>query len=227
MNTVYACLASLPLFSEISPEEIGRIAEGTLEIRVSRGGMVFRQGDPARGIHIVVTGQVKLALPLPEGGEKVVQIVGPRCSFGEALMFMEKPYIVSAQALKDSLLLHVCKETLFEEIERDPKFARKMLTGLSRRLHLLINDVESYSRRSAAQRLIGYLLGLEEETAPDSAAPPRVILPASKGIIASRLNLSQEHFSRTLRDLVEQGLIAVSGRMITLLDVEKLRGYRP
>lgn len=135
-------------------------------------------------------------------------------------MFMEKPYIVSAQALADSLLVHVSKLAVFEELERDPKFARKMLAGLSRRLHGLIADVEAYSLRSGTQRVIGYLL--KEDAHGDG---DQIALQTSKAIIASRLNLSPEHFSRVLHDLIDNHMISMSGRIITILDVEKLRHY--
>jgi CRP-like cAMP-binding protein len=174
----------------------------------------------------VIYGQVKLSFVTPQGSEKVVEIVGPGFSFGEALMFMEKPYIVMAQALADSLLLHVSKEAVFDEFERDPKFARKMLAGLSRRLHGLISDVESYSLQSGTQRVIGYLLRQDETQAAASAAYA-VTLPTSKAIVASRLNLTPEHFSRILRDLAEGGLISVEGRDVKILDVEKLRTHSP
>ena len=58
-----------------------------------------------------------------------------------------------AQTLSDSLLLHVSKHAVFDEIERDAAFARKMLAGLSRRLHSLISDVESYSMQSGTERV--------------------------------------------------------------------------
>jgi CRP-like cAMP-binding protein len=137
---------------------------------------------------------------------------------------LEKPYIVSAQALADSLLLHVSKQAVFDELERDPKFARKMLAGLSRRLHGLISDLEAYSLRSGTQRVIGYLLR-EEASEEGCAAPRPVTLPASKAIIASRLNLTPEHFSRILHELAEEGLIEVSGREIRMRDIDKLRAY--
>jgi CRP/FNR family transcriptional regulator, dissimilatory nitrate respiration regulator len=223
--TIRDYLASLPLFSEIALDEMDRIAAHTTEMQVLSGDMVFRQGDPSTGIHLLVSGQVKLSLLSPSGNEKVVQLVDPGHSFGEALMFLEKPYIVSAQALNNSLLLHVAKEAVFEQIERNPRFARTMLAGLSRRLHLLMKDVESYSQRSATQRLIGYLLRDDDDAAPSASVPRSITLPTYKGIIASRLNLSQEHFSRTLRELTEKGLIQVSGRVITVLDIEKLRAY--
>lgn len=105
-------LASLPLFKELSPAELAPIAAGTTELHVLRGETVFSRGDPCEGFHLVVYGQVKLAFISPQGGEKVLEIVGPGYSFGEALMFMEKPYVLMAQALADTMLLHVAKQVV-------------------------------------------------------------------------------------------------------------------
>src|SRR4029079_14795997 len=84
--TTQAFLARLPLFAELAPEELDRIAAGTTEMHVSRGEIVVNRGDPCVGFHLVVYGQVKLAFLSPQGGEKVVEIVAPGYSFGEALM---------------------------------------------------------------------------------------------------------------------------------------------
>ena len=153
----------------------------------------------------MIYGQVKLSFVTPQGSEKVVEIIGPGYSFGEALMFMDRPYILMAQALADSLLLHVAKQAVFEGLERDPGFAKRMLAGLSRRLHGLISDVESYSLLSGTQRVIGSLLRQDVDQAT-AAAPYSVTLPTSKAIVASRLNLTPEHFSRILHELAEAGL---------------------
>jgi CRP-like cAMP-binding protein len=221
---IQSFLANLPLFRELSPQELDRIAVGTREIQAPRGAILFHKGDPCNGFHAVVYGQVKLAFTSPQGAEKVVDIVGQGHTFGEALMFMEKPYIVYAQALADSMLLHVAKETVFAEIERDPKFARKMIAGLSCRLHDLVRDVEGYCLASGAQRVIGYLL--RDEGDLGSNAPTMTVnLPVSKGILASRLNLTPEHFSRILHDLVNAGLISVEGRQVHIPDIEKLRAF--
>ncbi len=219
-----AFLASLPLFKELAPAEIDRIATGTTELHVPRGEILFNKGDPCTGFHLVIYGQVKLSFVTPQGSEKVVEIVGPGFSFGEALMFMEKPYVVMAQALADSLVLHVAKQAVFEGLEHDPGFAKRMLAGLSRRLHGLISDVESYSLQSGTQRVIGYLLRQDKEQASASAAYS-VTLPTSKAIVASRLNLTPEHFSRILHELAEAGLIVVEGRDVVIKDVAKLRNH--
>lgn len=214
-------LSKLPLFNEVAPQELDNIAQATSEMHVARGETIFHRGDPCIGFHCVVYGQVKLAFVSPQGGEKVVEIIGPGFSFGEALMFMEKPYVVTAQALADSLLLHVAKSAVFHELEHDPKFARKMLAGLSRRLHGLISDVEAYSLSSGTQRVIGYLL--KDESYQNGH---QFRLDVSKTVLASRLNLTPEHFSRILHDLGAHGLIEVSGREVKILDIEKLRLYQ-
>jgi CRP/FNR family transcriptional regulator, dissimilatory nitrate respiration regulator len=217
-----AFLASLPLFKELAADEIDRLAAGTVELHVPRGEILFNKGDPCVGIHVVLYGQVKLAFVTSAGGEKVVEIIGPGSSFGEALMFMEKPYIVMAQTLADSLLLHVSKSAVFDGIARDPGFAQRMLAGLSRRLHSLVSDVESYSLQSGTQRVIGYLL---REDTGDDTGPSKVMLPTAKAVVASRLNLTPEHFSRILHDLTEAKLIEVVGREVRITDIAKLRAH--
>jgi CRP-like cAMP-binding protein len=217
-----AFLRNLPLFRELADDEIDRIAAATTDLHVPRGEILFNRGDPCLGLHVVIYGQVKLAFVTPSGGEKVIEIIGPGQSFGEALMFMDKPYIVMAQTLADSLLLHVAKSAVFDEIERDPGFSRRMLAGLSRRLHSLVSDVESYSLQSAKQRVIGYLL---RDDAAAEAETTTVMLPTSKAIVASRLNVTPEHFSRILHELTDAGLIEVRGREVRIVDVAKLRDY--
>ncbi len=213
-------LSRLPLFSDVSPDELEQIAAATVESHVPRGAIVFQRGDPCVGFHTVIFGQIKLSFTSAQGGEKVVEIIGPGHTFGEALMFMDKPYIVTAQALADSMLLHVSKAAIFDALEHNPSFARKMLAGLSRRIHALVCDVEAYSLSSGSQRVIGYLLKGESHEDGDE-----VTLQVSKTVIASRLNLTPEHFSRILHDLSQRQLIQVSGRHITILDIEKLRSY--
>ena len=207
----------------MSPAEIERIAQGTRELHLSRGDVLFQRGDPSTGFYVVIYGQVKLALSSPQGVEKVVELFGAGQTFGEAVMFMGKPYPVYAQALADSLLLHISKQVVFEGIEHDPAFCRKMLAGLSIRLHRLIHYVESFSLRSSAQRVIGYLLqDLEEVSAGQDV---RISLPANKNVIASNLNITPETFSRILHNLGNAGLIEVKGKDVCIKDIAKLRAY--
>lgn len=217
-------LARMPLFNELSADELDRIAQGTTQQPVGRKETVFHCGDACTGLHAVVYGQIKLSVISPLGEEKVVRLIGPGDSFGEALMFLGKPYFVTAQALADSLLLHVTRAAITNEVRADPDFACKMLAGMSARLHALMRDVEAYSLRSGTHRVISYLLS--QPCAPETDCEPaalRVQLEAGKKMVASRLNLTPEHFSRILHELGTRGLVAINGREILIPDPSKLR----
>lgn len=221
---ISAFLANVPLFKDAAADEIERIARSTKVVHAQRDLTLFHKGDACHGFHIVVYGQVKLGFTSSTGADKVVEIIGPGMSFGEAVMFLGKPHIVYAQTIADSMLLFVAKQAVLDELHRDPDFALKMLGGLSRRLHSLVSDVEAYSLCSGAQRVIGYLL---RDDAPDADHGPsfEVRLPTNKNIIASRLNLTPQHFSRILHELTEAALIHVEGRTIRILDVVRLRAF--
>ena len=217
-------LANIPLFRELPPADLERIAAHTRQVRALRGQILFHRGEQADGFYVVVYGQVKLSFVSARGNEKVVDVRGPGQSFGEAVMFMEHPAVVTAHVLNDSLLLHIPRATVFEELERDPRFARRMLAGLSRRLHYLMGELESASMQFGSQRLVTYLLN-DCRSALGNDNVLEVTLPTSKGEVASRLNLTRQHFSRLLRELSAEGLIEVRGRSIRIRDLDRLRGW--
>jgi CRP-like cAMP-binding protein len=212
-------LKRLPLFADLSPEQLDTVAAATTELHVPRGQVIFKRGDPCNGFHTVIYGNVKLCFISAQGDEKVIELIGAGQSFGEALMFMDRPYIVQAETVADCMLLHIGKGAIDAEIERNPSFSRRMLAGMSRRLHGLISDVEALSLRSGSQRIVGYLLKDEPEQGGE------ITLAVSKKMIASRLNLTPEYFSRVLHDMADRGLVNVAGRTIRILDIERLRAY--
>lgn len=220
-------LSVLPLFSDMQPAELARLAQGCQLRRLARGDMVFHVGQPCEEFHVTVMGQVKLFALSPAGQEKVIELIGPGASFAEALMFTGKPYIINAQALTDSLLLSVGKPAVLAEIAQDPKFALRMLAGISRRLHGLVHDVQAYALHSGMQRVIGYLL--RDQVVEDCATGEviTVSLPVSKATIASRLSLTPEYFSRVLHELEAAGLIRIDKRDIQILDARRLASFQP
>jgi CRP-like cAMP-binding protein len=215
-------LAHLPLFGGLGPEELARISRGTRQIQAGKDTLLFSKGERCEGFHLIVVGRVKLVFTTADGVEQVVEILGQGQTFGETLMLTDQPYDVSARALSDCLLLHISKATIFEEFDKDPGLRLKMVAGMSRRLRELMDDVESFSLHSGKQRVVNYFLHLLPEYL--SAQETVLTLPTSKANIASRLNLTQEHFSRILRDLSTRGVIAVQGGQIVIRDVQRLRG---
>jgi CRP-like cAMP-binding protein len=218
-------LARLALFSQLDPEHLDVVHAGTRQRRLARGEVLFHAGEPCTAFFCVVSGQVKLTLSAPDGGEKVLEIISAGETFGEAVMFAGRPYPVSATALLGTVLLTIPATVVLDLVADDPIFARRMLAGMSVRLHTMINDVEAISLRTGTHRVVGLLLGLAGDPSADGPAGPYPVLPpvtvtltAGKAVLASRLNLTPETFSRSLRELTAAGLITVRGRQIVLLD---------
>jgi CRP-like cAMP-binding protein len=215
-------LSRMPLFSALSPEDLAHMAAATRERRLQKGDRLFQRGDQPKGFFLVVWGQVKLAFTSAQGNEKVVEILGPLQSFGEAVMFLDQPYPVLGEALADTLVLHIGAAAVFGQTEQDPRFARKLLAGMSIRLHSMVRDVESYALRSSTQRVIGYLLQLAESVPCVPQGEQAVELPTSKQVIASRLSLTPETLSRIFHELSDAGLISVQGKHIIIHDAARL-----
>jgi CRP/FNR family transcriptional regulator, dissimilatory nitrate respiration regulator len=218
---VQAFLAHLPSFEGLRAAELARLAAGTTRRRLRAGEVLFRQGEPSTGLYAVVHGRVVLTARSARGHERVTEIIEAGRSFGEAIMFLEKPYIVGAKALSDCLVLHVSRETVFAELERNPGFARRLIASLSAKLHATVRELELYALGSAGQRFAAWLL----RAVPAAEGAAAVTLPAAKRAVAARLNLSAEHLSRILHHLSDAGLVKVQGRKLEIPDLARLRDW--
>lgn len=211
-------LARLPLFKDLDGAALARLASESVRHRLERGDVLFRKGEPARGIYVVVYGDIKLVSTTPVRGRRLTGTVGPGQSFGEPVMFLERPTLVEAQAASDALVLLVPKASVFAELDRNPKFARQMIAGLSRRVEALVRELDRQAIGNGTARLAAYLL-----RRADGQPSLSCTLPAGKAEVATQLNLSPEHFSRILHELAGAGLLQIQGRRIVVPNTHRLQ----
>lgn len=214
-------LSEFYMFSELQPTQIGQLVAGTRLLGIPRGTTLFNRGDRAHGFYLLLEGQVKLGVISPQGDEKVIGLIQPGQSFGEAVLFLERSFPIYAQATLDSKVLLITREAIFDILDNDVTVVRRMLAGISARNRQLVNDIESISLQNSTQRLIGYLL----QISTDSPNPARVQLPANKLTIASMLNITPETLSRVMLRLNSAGLIEVNGKEIVITNVVGLRNF--
>lgn len=222
-DSIREVLARLPLFCELSSNEVAMLLPGVREYRVRANEMLFNKGDHLDGIYVVVTGQVKLSLPTPQGTEKVIGTMNAGTTFAEAVIFLDIPCPVSAQAMQDGVLLVAHKDVLLAVLDHDPRFARKMLASLSMKLHQLMADMETCTLMGSVQRVVCYL---SNQTPEEGLLEYEVKLDTSKQMLASILSLAPETFSRALHHLVTAGLIEVQGRTIRVKDALRLKQFQ-
>jgi CRP-like cAMP-binding protein len=210
-------LARLPLFEGVSRQHFAEVVRQARSLHYARGQTVARRGEMVPGLFAVAYGMVKLTLHGATGAEKVLRLVGPAQTFGEIALFRREPLPLEAVAVVDTGLVMVPAATLLRLIETDAHFARSLVASLCQRLHAMVSDFEATTLHGATGRLAAYL-----ESLADSPGPTSVTLPAAKKLIAARLGMTKETFSRALRQLGRDGLLRVAGRRIELLDRAQL-----
>jgi CRP-like cAMP-binding protein len=205
------------LFSRLDERQFTRVARTAVRVELDEGELLFSQGEPATRFYVVVSGQIKLSRVSPSGGEKIIEIIHAGHSFAEALMFLDRPaYPVGATALQPSILISVDSSNYAAVLRESPDTCFLIMGDMSQRLRGLVQEIDDLTLQSAGARVAGYLLHHAGGNGAD------LVLDAPKQVLAARLSITPETFSRVLRRLSNRGVIAVERDLVHIRDRAKL-----
>lgn len=212
-----AILGEIPFFRDLDRRSLQELALATRVLSFEKGTDLFTEGEPCRGMFLVLSGQVKIFRSALSGREQILAIETPGAVVAELPLIDGEPYPASCSALADSKLLLVPRDAFEELLSRKPQLALGVMRLLGGRLRQLVRLVEDLSLLEVPQRLARYLLELSERRGTTFR------LDLSNQEIAARLGTVREIVSRNLHRLRNEGAIAIEGREITILDEEALR----
>ena len=218
-------IASAPMFDGLDRAHAEFLAAQSRPIVLPAGQVLFRRGTPSTGFYMVRDGRMQLSVSNSEGVVKVLEIISPGGAFGHAVMFLREPYPVDATALVDTHLVFVPAAAVDRILDGDPAMARLMLASMARRLQSKVQDIAMLSLQSATQRIIAYVLGAIRDDTRQGGPSTTVELPALKQVLASRLGMTPETFSRAIRALSAEGLLTMDGSVVQIPDVAALDAY--
>lgn len=146
------------LFAEMDPEHLTRLVNDVSEINLNSGDTLFRHGEPVERFFWVKSGLIKLFRLSPEGDEKIIELIRPGETFAEAIMFMGQRgrYPVNAAAIAESQLLGFSQKTFLGLLSASPEACFGLLSSMSRRLHMLVNQIDSLTLQNATYRLVSF-----------------------------------------------------------------------
>jgi len=212
------------LFSSLSQDEFQALFKSARLLSVAKGDNIFHQGDQANNFFFLSTGRIKLFRTLPDGNEKVIELISEERSFAEALMFMEQgKYPVSACCIESSELIVFSSSDYLRLLDLNPRLSRSLLSEFCIRLHRRLDHIELLSLKNSTHRVARYLLSL---CVPHPQEQPSFELPIAKRLIAEFLAIQPETLSRIIANLKEQGLIEMDGKMVTVLDRQGLEALQ-
>ena len=185
-----------------------------------KGQVIFMQGDMARHVYVVARGGIRLYRMTGDGREATVNVFHrPQC-FGEAAIFLEQAFPVTAQAIETTDLIKVDAVKIVNRIKTDPAVALGLLASMSIHLKTLIEEITLLRTQSTAKRLASLLLSSTGETEGQAEFE----LPHNKTVLAKRLDVAPEVLSRTLASLRERGVV-ISRRQVKIDNIGRLRNF--
>lgn len=211
---------STPLFGAMPMDVTVSLVGSSGPRRYDKGALLFQQGDPASAFFVVLDGWVKIARITPDGSEAVVGVFRRGETFAEAAMFLGGRYPANAEVVAPSRLLKIDGEVLRRKIRDNPNLALCMLASASHHLKFLVDQIEQIKLLSAPQRIADFLV----EQCRTRQGPCVVELPYEKALIASRLGMKPESFSRAIGKLRSLG-VTVDHEFVTIADVAMLLSF--
>jgi len=212
-----AILAGVLDFAGLDEPALNALAQVAIRRAYGEGQMVFLEGDPGVGLHIVEEGWLKVVKMSPDGREQVIHFLGPGETFNAMSVFTEMSNQATVVAMEPSVTWLIRREEMLHLLDTHPSLARAMIQNLAKRVQHLVMLVEDLSLRTVEARLARMLIS----SGGDGAVPRRRW--ATQSEMAARLGTVPDVISRSLRKLAAEGLIQVSRHQIQILDVKGLK----
>ncbi len=215
-------LQKTALLSGLSPTELQLLAARTVRKLFSSGELLFSEGEPCSGLHIIASGRVRIFKTSMSGREQVLAINGPGESVAELPVFDGGPYPASALAVEDAEIAFISRHDFNSFCLDHPEVALKVLSVVGARLRQLVNIIEELSFTTVRQRLIAVLVKLAQTQGRKTARGTEFLLPGTHQELANQLGTVRELISRNLMRLQAEGLIEVEARQIVARDMKGL-----
>jgi CRP/FNR family transcriptional regulator, cyclic AMP receptor protein len=209
-------LSKLKLFAEVPEAARVRLAAAARPVRFREGQSLFRRGDPAQGMVLVLDGLVRIHLSDARGREVTLALVGGGEPIGEIALIDGGSRSADATALTPVSALLLPHDAAMAMIASDPVMATALLRTMTARVRRLTDQVEAISLQPLAQRLAATLLRL-------SAADPSGLVRVAQGQLANLVAASRPKVNAALSDYKSRGLVAPVRAGLKLLDPAGLR----
>lgn len=204
---------SIRLFAEVPDAHLQELARLAWQERLAPRVVVIEQEAPCEALYALLEGTVEVLSGLDEQ-ETVIDVVGPGSVLLLACAVAAMPYIASARTLSPARILALPASAVRELFDGEKGFARSVAGELSRSSCRMLLDLKSLKVRTSIERLADWLISAADGQGNGKS---EFRLPFGKRTLASRLGMTPECLSRSLRSLGAHG-VRVRGREVTVVD---------
>ena len=220
-------LRRVSLFSELSAEELEKIARVAVPRSYPAGSVILREGDPGDTCYILRSGGARVVRQHADGRAITLTNLGPGEIFGELAMFDGEVRSATVEAVDDVRAIAILAGDLKRLLNEHPEIAVKLLGALAERLRETNARISRQSFQKVSSRVAGVLVELAETGARTAAADPsaEVVVRSTQADLAQLAGTSREAASRFLATLQRAGVLTTKRGRIVVHDPPALHRY--
>ncbi|MGD8474851.1 MAG: Crp/Fnr family transcriptional regulator [Anaerolineae bacterium] len=210
-------LRSIPLFMSLPDHEIESLGRSLGKRTFGKGMIIFHRESPGQTLYIIESGLVRIFSLSESGQEITVNLYGPGELFGEMAVLDGCPRSAGALCMERTVTYTLHRDIFLDCLERNPDLAQGVIELLTKRLRYTTYYVENLAFLDVYGRVAAKLLELGERFR-DKERGGGLDLRLTQGELATWVSASRESVNKVLSQFRDQGLIAVDGQEITILD---------
>jgi CRP/FNR family transcriptional regulator, cyclic AMP receptor protein len=215
-------LSTAPLFAALDDEAAAALRASMVDVQVSRGDVLFHEGDTGDRLYVVTAGKIKLGRTAPDGRENILAVLGPGEMFGELSLFDPGPRAATATAVTDATLAGLGHASLHNLLTGRPGVAQELLRALAHRLRRTNESLADLVFSDVPGRVAKALLDLSVRFGVPSEDGIHVTHDLTQEELAQLVGASRETVNKALADFASRGWIRLEARAVVLLDVDRL-----
>jgi CRP/FNR family transcriptional regulator, cyclic AMP receptor protein len=220
-----ALLRSIPLFGELTDQELARVGELAQVRQYGTRDSVVLQGEPARALFAIVRGKLKVVSCGPDGRDTVLGIMAEGEVFGEVALIDGGTRSATVSTIEPCELLLIDREQFLALLQESPLISIKLLVVLAKRLRRLSQRSEDAAFLDVPSRLARSLLDLASRFGERRARSSDICitLKLSQQELGDLVGATRESVNKHLNDWTRQGFLRLqAGRMI-IADIDSVR----
>jgi CRP/FNR family transcriptional regulator, nitrogen oxide reductase regulator len=211
-----------PLLTGLTAAERQTVLQAARPLGVERSAYIVRQGEPASGLYLLVSGQAKLTQVTPDGHEVIIRHISPGESFGAIAVVPGANYPVSAQAIEECQVIVWDRTTLMHLTSSYPTLATNIAQVFSQRVRELQDRVRELSTERVERRIAHALLRLANQLGKKVEGGILIELALSREELAELTGSSVFSVSRIISRWEQAGILQTRRQRILILSSHRL-----
>lgn len=171
--SVQTVLHSVPFFSHLSPEQLQSMAEAGQVLSVEGGSVIFREGEPAEQLYLILTGSVRVEARAWDGSDVELSTLGSGDFFGELALAGGNQRSATVTAVQPCELFCLSRQNFLQQLSASPELLSDVIAGISRKMrHANARQLEKIQEKHRLalqleqhyhETLVRLVAGLSEE----------------------------------------------------------------